>query len=81
MIVNGEIALRWFGHIERMGNGWLANKVYVGDCVGSRLLSRSLKRWIDPVNDCLKKSGLNVGRARNMVYERNEWQKFVRGSA
>ena len=49
------------------------------ECVGSRLVGRPRKRWIDSVNDCLKKRGLNVGQARRVVYERNEWREFVKG--
>ena len=33
------------------------------------------------MNDYLekkKKRGLNIGQERRMVYDRNEWQKFVR---
>ena len=33
------------------------------------------------MNDCKKKRALNVGRARMMVYDRNEWRGFVRGNA
>ena len=55
--------------------------VYVGECVGSHLVGRQQKRWIDSVNDCLKKRGLNVQQARRMVYDRNEWREFLRGNA
>ena len=44
--------------------------------VGSRLVGRLRKRWIDSVNECLKKRGLNVGRASRMVYYRNECRGF-----
>ena len=33
------------------------------------------------MNDCLKKIGLNVGKARRMVYDRYERRGFVRGNA
>ena len=56
-----------------MVNGRIAKPVYVGVCVGSRLIGRPQKRWIDSMNDCLKKRGLNVGQARRMVFNRNEW--------
>ena len=46
---------RWFGHMERMGNDRIAKWVYVGVGVGSRLVGRPRKRWIDSVNNCLKK--------------------------
>ena len=62
-----------------MGNDKNAKRVYMGKCAGSRLLGRPRKRWIDSVNDCLKKRGLNIRQAKNMVYDRNEWRGFVRG--
>ena len=43
------------GILKRMENDRIAKRVYVGECVGSRLVGRRWKRWIDPVNDCLKK--------------------------
>ena len=46
------------------------------ECVGSRL-GQPQKRWIDSMNNCLKKRWLNVGQARRMVYDRNEWWEFV----
>ena len=53
----------------------------VGKCMVSYLLGRPQKRWIDSVNDWLKKRGLNVEQARRMVYDRNEWHGLVRGNA
>ena len=50
-----EGVLRWFGHVERMENDRIAKRVYVGECAGSRLVSRLRKRGIDTVKDCLKK--------------------------
>ena len=34
-----------------MENDRIAKKVYVGECVGSRLVSLLWKKWIDSVND------------------------------
>ena len=50
-----ERVLRWFDHNEKTGNGRNAIRVYVGECIGSRYVGRSQKRWTDSVNDCLKK--------------------------
>ena len=77
----GESILQWFSPIESMENNKIFKRVYVEECVGSRLVGRPWKRWIDSVNDCLKKRGLNVGQARRVVYERNEWREFYRGNA
>ena len=35
-----ESVLRWFGHIERMGNDINAKMVHVGKCVGNRSVGR-----------------------------------------
>ena len=35
-----ESILPWFGQVERMGNDRIAKRVFVGDCVGIRLLGR-----------------------------------------
>ena len=52
-----ESILRWFNHIERIGNGRNAKTVYMGECVGSRLVGGPRKKWIDSVIECLKKNG------------------------
>ena len=59
--------LRWFGHIERMENDLISKSVNMGECVGCHLVGRLRKRWIDSVNDCSKKRGLNVRQSRRMV--------------
>ena len=73
-----ESVLRWFGHVERMDEGRIAKRVYVGECPGSRSLGMPRKRWIDTVQECLKKRGLDVRQARRMVQDRSEWLGFVR---
>ena len=64
---NDKGVLQWFTHMERMENDRIANRVYVGDCNGSRSVVRPWKRWIDTVKECLKKGGLDVRQARRMV--------------
>ena len=58
-----EIVFCWFGDIERMETDRIAKRVYVGECLGSRLVGRPRKRCIDSVNDCLKKRDLNIGQS------------------
>ena len=73
--MNGRIdesVHQWFGHIERMGNDRIAERVNVGECVESRLLSWQQNRWIDSMNDYLKERDLNVGQERRKMYDRNE---------
>ena len=49
----------WFAHVERMENGRLAQRVYVGECAGSRSVGRLRKRWMDTLKECLRKRGLD----------------------
>ena len=47
-----------------MENDKVAKRVYVGECVGSRLVGRLRNRWIDSVNDYVKKRFFNIGQAK-----------------
>ena len=44
----------------RMINDRIAKRVYVEECLSCHLVVQPWKKWIDSVNDCLKKN-LNVG--------------------
>ena len=33
-----ESVLRWFGHIERMGDDSIAKRIYTGECTGSHVV-------------------------------------------
>ena len=76
-----EGVLRWLGHVERMENGRIAKRVYVGECDGIRSVARSRERWIDTVKDCFRKNYLDVRQTRGMVHERSKWRWFMRESA
>ena len=62
-----ESALRWLGHVERVGKDRIAKRVYVRECSGSHSVDRLRKRWIDTVEECLRNRGLDVKQARRMV--------------
>ena len=81
MLFRSKGVLRWFDHVERMENDRIVNRVYVGECAGSRSGGRPRKRWTDTVKDCLKKRGLDVRQARIKVHDRRVWRGFVRGNA
>ena len=53
-----KLLLRWFGHVERMGNDRNAKRVYAGECNRSSPLGKPWKRGINTVKHCLKKKGL-----------------------
>ena len=50
-----RIVLRWFGHVEIMGNNKTAKRVYLVQCAGVYSVGRPRKKWIDTVKDFLKK--------------------------
>ena len=50
-----EGVLRWFGQVERMEGNRIPKRIYVGEYAGSRSVSRSRKRCIDTVKECLRK--------------------------
>ncbi len=43
--------LRWFGHIERMGNEEFVKKVYLSSVEGTNRRGRPLVRWEDGVKE------------------------------
>ena len=51
----------------------IVKRVYLRECAGSRSVGSPRKRWIDAVNDCLKKSSLDVRQTRRMVEDRSVW--------
>ena len=63
-----------------MENDRIAKRVYVGECAGSRSVSRPWKRWTDTMKECLKKRGLDVRQASRMVHDRSVWWGFVKGN-
>ncbi len=50
--------LRWFGHIERMGNEEFVQKVYLGSVEGMNRRGRSLGRWEDGVREYVSEWGV-----------------------
>ena len=55
-----------------MENNIIAKTVYVGECAGSCSVAMPRKRWIDFVNGCIRKRGLNVRQANRMVQDGSE---------
>ncbi len=46
--------LRWFGHIERLGNEEFVKKVYMSSVEGTNRRGRPLVRWKDRVKEYVK---------------------------
>ena len=59
--------LRWFGHVERMGDERMAKRVYESDVRGVRRRGRPRKCWMDGVKEVLARKGLNTQEAKVSV--------------
>merc|ERR1712002_866144 len=52
--------LRWFGHVERMGNERFVKRVYDSEVRGERRRGRLRKSWMNCTNETLERKGLNI---------------------
>ena len=59
--------LRWFGHVERMGDERMAKRVYESDVRGVRRRGRPRKCWMVGVKEVLARKGLNIQEAKVSV--------------
>ena len=71
--------LRWFGHVERMGDERLAKRVYDSNVRGVRRRGRPRKCWINGVKETLERKGLTIEEAKVSVQDRSEWRIICRG--
>merc|ERR1712002_855444 len=71
--------LRWFGHVERMGNERLVKRVYDSEVRGARRRRRPRKSWMNGVNETLGRKGLNIQEAKDSMQDRNGWRSICRG--
>ena len=66
--------LKWFGHVERMGDERLTKKVYKSEVGGVRGRGRPHFRWIDGVKDACKRRRMGLATARMRCRNRSEWR-------
>ena len=71
--------LRWFRHVERMGNERMAKRVYESNVRGVTRRERPRKCWMDGVKEVLARKGLNIQEAKVSVQDKNEWRSICRG--
>ncbi len=73
--------LRWFGHIERMGNDEFV-KVYLSNVEGTNRRGRPLGRWEDVVKKYVSEWGVRGNAlewARRECMDRERWRSVCRG--
>ncbi len=74
--------LRWFGHIERMGNEEFVKKVYLNSVEGTNRRGRPLVRWEDRVREYVNERGVRgnaLDLARRECMARERWRSICRG--
>ncbi len=74
--------LRWFGHIERMGNEEFVKKVYLSSVEGTNRWGRPLGRWKDRVKEYVSERGVRgngLEWARKECMDRERWRAVCHG--
>jgi hypothetical protein len=68
--------LKWLGHVFRMKETSSVKKIFEGKLEGRRGRGRPRLRWINDVEDDLRKLG--VERWRTKALEREEWASNIK---
>jgi hypothetical protein len=69
--------LRWLGHVERMSEDRVIKKLYTSKPEGRRSVGRPKMRWLDDVEEDLRK--MRIGGWRGMARRRDEWKRLEGG--
>jgi hypothetical protein len=68
--------LEWLGHVVRINETRSVKKIFEGKLEGRRGRGRPRLRWINDVEDELRK--LSVQRWRTKVLEREKWASIIK---
>ncbi len=74
--------LRWFGHIEIMGNEEFVKRVYLSSGEGTNRRGRPLGRWKDKEKEYVSERGVRgngLEWARRECLDRERWRSICRG--
>ena len=69
--------LRWFGHVERMGECLLARRVLMAEVSGGRVRGRPRLGWTNGVKVVLGNRGMTVEAARQCAKDQKAWRSLV----
>ena len=69
--------LKWFGHVERMGEERLVKRVHQANVGGSRGKGRPQRGWRDEVKDLLLERGLSEREGMMLARDRDAWGGMV----
>jgi hypothetical protein len=65
--------MRWAGHVQRMPEERVVKKIFPGQPGGSRRKGRPRLRWVDDLEEDLKKIGISGWR--RMAEDRKGWRR------
>jgi hypothetical protein len=68
--------LRWMGHVERMSEDRVIKKLYMSKPEGRRSVWQTKMRWLDNVEEDLRKMRISGWRGR--ARRRDEWKSVLR---
>ncbi len=74
--------LRWFGHVERMGNEEFVKKVYLSSVECAHRRGRLFERWEDRVKEYVSERGVRgnvLEWAKRECMDRERWKSIRRG--
>ena len=69
--------LRWFRHVERMGEYRMGRRVLMAEVSGGLVRGRLSLRWMDGVKVGLGNRGMTVEAARQCAKDRKAWRALV----
>ena len=70
-------AMRWAGHVARMGEERGVYRVLVGKPEGKRPLGRPRRRWVDNIRMDLQEVGCGYVDWIELAQDRDRWRTFV----
>jgi len=69
--------MRWAGHVARMGEARVVQRVLVGKPDGKRPLGRRRRRWEDNIKMDLQEVGGGRGDWMELAQDRHRWRALV----
>ena len=69
--------MKWFGHLERMGDERQVKRFAQAEMQGKRPAGRPRNKWKDVLRRDLEGTGLSLAEAVTEALDRDRWRKIV----